>query len=264
MLGAIVGDVCGSVYERRNMKTDRPDEIPLRGAECRFTDDTVLTIAVAEACMDGEDYATAVRKWGRKHPHAGYGGGFKKWLRLEGGAPYNSFGNGSAMRVSPIGWLFPTLDETLAEAKRSAAVTHNHPEGIKGAQAVAAAIFWARTGRPKTAIRERVEEEFGYDLERSVAAIRPAYRFDATCQGSVPEAIIAFLESSDFAHALRLAISLGGDSDTIACIAGGIAEAFYHGVPEELWAFAASRLTPEMLDVAERFAGLKMAPRQPG
>ena len=263
MLGAIIGDICGSVYEWHNLKTEHPDSIPLDRPKCHFTDDTVLTLAVAEACLGDRDYAKALKHWGRKYPGKGYGGRFSQWLATDGYAPYNSYGNGSAMRVAPIGWLFDTLDETLAEAARSAEATHNHPEGIKGAQAVAAAIFMARTGGSKDNIRQWIKQRFGYDLDRSVQSIRPGYLFNETCQGSVPEAIIAFLESGDFEHAVRLAISLGGDSDTIACITGAITEAFYGGVPDRLWAFAKSKLDPEMLAVADRFAQHRIAPMRP-
>jgi ADP-ribosylglycohydrolase len=253
MLGAIIGDVCGSVYEWHNMKTEQPETIPLDNPKCHFTDDTVLTVAVAEACLGDKNYTKALKSWGRKYPRAGYGGRFRKWLADAGDAPYNSFGNGSAMRVSSIGWYFETLDYTLAEAKRSAEATHNHPEGIKGAQSVAGAIFMGRTGKSKDDIREWIKRSFGYDLDRSSKDIRPGYSFDETCQDSVPEAIIAFLESADFEDALRLSISLGGDSDTIACITGSMAEAFYGGVPDRLWEFAKSKLDPDMLAVVERF-----------
>ncbi|MDR1613225.1 MAG: ADP-ribosylglycohydrolase family protein, partial [Planctomycetota bacterium] len=227
--------------------------IQLENPECRYTDDSVLTMAVAEACLGDKNYAKALKHWSRKYPRAGYGGMFLDWFLGASNAPYNSYGNGSAMRVSSVGWLFKTLDETLDEAKRSAEVTHNHPEGIKGAQSVAGAIFMGRTGKSKEEIREWIKRLFGYDLDRCIQDIRPGYAFDATCQGSVPEAIIAFLESNGFEDALRLAISLGGDTDTIACITGSMAEAFYGGVPESLWAFAKSKLDPDMLAVVERF-----------
>lgn len=256
MFGAIIGDVCGSVYEWRNMKTSRLYTIPLDNPECNFTDDTVLTVAVAEACLGDRDYAKALKTWGRKYHDVGYGPMFRKWLAAPGSAPYGSFGNGSAMRVAPIGWLFETLEETLAEAKRSAEATHDHPEGIKGAQAVAAAIFWARAGKSKKVIRRQIKQRFGYDLDRTVDAIRPGYSFDATCQGSVPEAIIAFLDSHDFEHAIRLAISLGGDSDTIACITGSIAEAFYKTIPDKIVQFAKGKLTDEMNEIIDRFEAI--------
>jgi ADP-ribosylglycohydrolase len=254
MLGGIIGDICGSIYEWKNRKTETPDEIDLANPDCFFTDDTVLTLATAEVCLGGKpDYPSAYRAWGLRHFDAGYGGAFRQWLQREDAGPYNSWGNGSAMRVGPVGWVFDTLDDTLAEARRSSEATHNHPEGIKGAQAVAAAIFLARSGRSKSEIGNFVKKSFGYDLDRTLNAIRPGYRFDVSCQGSVPEAIIAFLESRDFAHAIRLAISIGGDSDTIACITGSIAEAFYGEIPAELAAMAKDRLTPEMRALTRAF-----------
>lgn len=260
MLGAIAGDVCGSIYERDNLKTDQPDAIPLFDKRSRFTDDTVLTVATAEACLGGGDFAAAYKSWGRRYPDAGYGKGFRAWMLSDDTKPYGSQGNGSAMRVSPVGWLFASFDATMAEAERGAAATHNHPEGIKGAQAVAAAIYWARAGCGKDAIRDGVQSRFGYDLDRRIDDIRPGYRFDATCPGSVPEAILAFLESRDVADAIRLGISLGGDSDTIACVAGAIAEAFYGGVPGDLAGFARGKLAPDMLAVLERFEAAKKQP----
>ena len=251
MRGAIIGDICGSVYEWRNMKTERPYDIALDRADCRFTDDTVLTVATADALLGDRNYVRAYREWGLRYGDIGYGPRFIKWLG--GGGDSHSYGNGSAMRISPVGWFFGALEETLAEAERSAAASHNHPEGIKGAQAVAAAIFWARTGRSKKNIRQQIKQRFGYDLDRTVESIRPGYAFDATCRGSVPEAIIAFLDSRDFEHAIRLAISLGGDSDTIACVTGAIAEAFYGGVPDALWAFAESKLPEDIRTGIDHF-----------
>jgi len=225
MLGAIIGDYIGSIYERFNRKST---EFPLFRDDCRFTDDTILTLAVADAFMNKKDYAATIAEYARKYPLAGYGGSFINWLDSPNLKPYNSWGNGSAMRVSSIGWLCNNYEEVLLEAKRSAEVTHNHPEGIKGAQAIAACVFWARTGYSKTQIRTDVYVNFGYDLNRTLDEIRPTYEFDVSCQGSVPEAIIAFLESDNFEDCIRKAISIGGDSDTIAAMAGGIAEAFYY------------------------------------
>ena len=253
MLGAIIGDICGSIYERHNHKTEEPQHIILTGHNCRLTDDTVLTIATAEALLQGRNYTKAYKEWGCRYPHAGYGKKFKGWMYSDSLEPYNSFGNGSAMRVAPVGWAFETLEETLAEAKRSAEVTHNHPEGIKGAQSVAAAIFLARHGKSKQEIKKYIESAFGSDLTRTTAQIRPVYKFDVTCQGSVPEAIICFLESNDFVHAIQLAISIGGDTDTIACITGSIAEAFYRGIPDDLIDFIQVRLPDEMLQIIEKF-----------
>ncbi|MDR1274808.1 MAG: ADP-ribosylglycohydrolase family protein [Candidatus Accumulibacter sp.] len=246
MLGGIIGDICGSIYEWRNRKTENPDEIDLVNPKCRFTDDSVLTVAVADACLGERDYRSALKDWGTRYLDAGYGGSFRQWLVREDADAYNSWGNGSAMRVGPVGWAFDTLEETLDEARRSAEVTHNHPEGVKGAQAVAAAIFLARSGRSKAEIGDYIKKSCAYDLDRSLNEIRPDYEFDVSCQGSVPEALIAFFESRDYAHAIRLAISIGGDSDTIACITGSVAEAFYREIPAELGAMAWNRVTHEM------------------
>jgi ADP-ribosylglycohydrolase len=231
MLGAIAGDVVGSIYEHRNIKTTR---FPLFHPLCRFTDDTVLTVALADSILHGSRFVDLMKQYYRAYPHAGYGGYFHQWAQSEQSDPYNSWGNGSAMRASPVGFAFDALEEVLEQARRSAEVTHDHPEGIKGAQAVASAVFLARTGRTKEQIKGYVETAFGYRLDRSLDEIRPTYDFNVSCQGSVPQAIRAFLESEDFEDAVRKAISLGGDSDTIACMAGGIAQAFYGGVPETI------------------------------
>lgn len=229
MLGAIAGDIIGSVYEHRPVKTT---EFPLFVAGCRFTDDTVLTVAVADCLLHGKGYAQKFEDYYYRYPNAGFGGGFHAWASSHDHKPYNSWGNGSAMRVSPVGWAFDDLQQVLDEATKSAEVTHNHPEGIKGAQATAAAIFLARTGSTKADIKRKIESTFGYDLSRTLDEIRPAYSFDISCQGTVPQAITAFLESAGYEDAVRKAISLGGDSDTLACITGGIAEAFYKSVPD--------------------------------
>ena len=251
MLGAIVGDVIGSVYEADNLKT--PYFYPLFDERCRFTDDTVLTVAIADAILHQASYQDKLKEYFRRYPHAGYGGRFIHWAMSDSQAPYNSWGNGSAMRVSPVAYSCSTLEEVLAEARRTAVVTHSHFEGIKGAQATAASIFLARTGSDKEAILEYVQSTFDYDLTRSLDMIRPNYKFDVSCQGSVPEAIIAFLESDNFEDAIRKAISLGGDSDTIACIAGGIAEAYYGEVPEEIQDQAWEHLDNHLRDVVTRF-----------
>jgi ADP-ribosylglycohydrolase len=250
MLGAIAGDVIGSVYEFIPIKSE---EFPLFHAGCRFTDDTVMTVAVAQAILDDGDYATWMHRLGRRYPRAGYGGSFMRWLRTDDPHPYGSWGNGSAMRVSPVGLAFDSQERVLAEAYHSAVVTHNHPEGVKGAQAVALAIFLARSGEGKGAIRRELERRFDYDLGRTLAEIRPGYHFDVSCQGSVPEAIIAFLESRDYEDAVRKAVSLGGDSDTQACITGGIAAAHYGGVPEPIASRVRSLLPEEFLAVIDRF-----------
>jgi len=250
MIGAIAGDVIGSVHEFSNIKTE---DFPLFSPGSTFTDDTVMTIAVADSILTGKGYAAAFKEWGRLYPHAGYGGMFKQWLRSDDSKPYNSFGNGSAMRVSPVGFAFDSLDKVLEEAKKSAEVTHNHPEGIKGAQSVAAAIFLARTGKDKKEIKDYIEATFNYDLSATLAEIRPDYRFDPTCQGSVPQAIIAFLESSDYEDAVRKAISLGGDTDTQACITGGIAQAYYKTINDDILKKVRALMDGRLLDVLDLF-----------
>lgn len=250
MMGAIAGDIIGSVYEHHPIKTT---DFPLFQPRSRFTDDSVLTVAVADAILNGQPYRDAVLAWGRRYPNAGYGSTFIRWLQTDDPVPYHSWGNGSAMRVGPVGWAFDTEDEVLQQAKRSAEITHDHPEGIKGAQATALAVYLARTGAAKATIRERIGAEFGYDLARTVESIRPAYRFDVSCQGTVPEALIAFLDTGSYESAVRAAVSLGGDADTLACIAGAVAEAFYGGVPESIRAAVRARLTPELWAVVEAF-----------
>lgn len=261
MLGAITGDIAGSAYEGRRFRTKTLD-FPLCGPRTRFTDDTVMTVAVADAILRKVDYATSYREWGRAFPHAGYGYLFKRWLTSPDPKPYNSFGNGSAMRVSPVAYAFCSLDEVLVGAEGTAIPTHNHAEGIKGAKAVAACVFLARNGCSRGEIKDFVEQTFGYDLNHTTNEIRPAYSFDSTCQGSVPEAIIAFLDSRDFESAIRLAVSLGGDADTQACIAGAIAEVFYGGVPEPILKETLSFLHPSLLSVARRFCKIYPCPTE--
>ena len=253
ILGAIAGDVIGSVFEWDNVKTTN---FPLFRSRSSFTDDTVLTVATMDAIINKKDYTKVYQSYGRRYPMRGYGGNFKKWLITPRPKPYNSWGNGSAMRVSPIGWAFDTIEEVLGEAKKSAEVTHNHPEGIKGAQAVSAAIFLARTGESKRAIKTYIETMFDYDLDRTIEDIRPDYTFDVSCQGSVPESIIAFLESTDYESTIRLAISIGGDSDTIACIAGSIAQAFYKEIPNEIVVDTMLKLPGDMVKVVREFSAL--------
>jgi len=240
MLGAIAGDIIGSVYEWNRIKTKK---FPLFSPGCTFTDDSVLTVALAEAILNKSDYEKLLKQYYRNYPDRGYGGAFHKWAGSADSRPYNSWGNGAAMRVSPVGFAFEFLDEVLEKAKAYTEITHNHPEGIKGAQATASAIFLARTGVAKKDIKRYVEETFGYDLSRKLSEIRPGYRFDESRQGTVPEAITAFLEAEDYEDAVRNAVSLGGDSDTLACITGGIAHAFYGGVPEPI-----SRKVYQVLD----------------
>ena len=250
MFGAIAGDVIGSVFERFPVKTT---DFPLFAPDSIFTDDTVLTVAVAWSILNKTDYTRSMKTFGRKYPRAGYGGFFYRWMFSPDPEPYNSWGNGSAMRVSPVGFAFSTAEDVLNEAEKSAEVTHNHPEGIKGAQATALAIYLARTGKDKASIKEEISHRFGYDLDRRVSEIRKDYRFDVSCQGSVPEAIIAFLESEDYEDAVRRAISLGGDSDTQACMAGGIAQAYYKTVPQEIVSNVRKRLPDELLTIIDAF-----------
>jgi ADP-ribosylglycohydrolase len=251
MLGAIAGDIIGSPYERHPHKSV---DFPLFTDRSRFTDDTVMTVATAHAILTGTSYEDAYLLFGRRYPRAGYGRSFAEWLRSENPQPYGSWGNGSAMRVSPIGWAFDDVDRVLAEAERSALPTHGHPEGVKGAQAVALAVFLARIGMSKGEIRDDLQGRFGYDFQRTVEQIRPAYHFEVSCQGSVPEAIVAFMDSTDWESAVRLAVSLGGDADTQACIAGAVAEAFYKGVPQIVRATVPTFLPDDLRRVVEEFA----------
>ena len=259
MYGAIIGDIAGSSYEFDPVK--KKDFVLFRD-KSEPTDDSFMTAAVAETLLGltGNESDTRIKKlfvdkmkkWGRRHPFAGYGGRFSLWLMGPDRSPYNSFGNGSAMRVSPAGWLYDDLETTRKMARLSSEVTHDHPEGIKGAESVAAAIFMARKGATKEEIKKYIETEFEYDLDRTCADIRPDYDFDVTCQGSVPESFIAFLEGKDYEDVIREAISLGGDADTQAAIAGSIAEAFY-GIPEELKAEADRRMPDDMKEIVEKF-----------
>lgn len=259
MLGAIAGDMAGSVYEFHPWQ-GKWEDIPLLAPGSQFTDDTVLTIAVADALMKSgndeklarENMRESIQSLALLYPQAGYGGRFAQWIYSRQNEPYNSFGNGSAMRVSPVGWAFDDLEKVEKFAAISAEVTHNHPEGVKGACAVAGAIFLARKGTDKNGIRDYLSGKWGYALDRSLADIRPNYRFNETCQGSVPEALTAFLESDDYDSAVRKAIWLRGDADTQADIAGAIAEAYYGGVPDSI----SSQALP-LLD--DRLYGMYMA-----
>lgn len=250
MIGAIAGDIIGSIYEGHNIKTT---DFPLFRPGCTFTDDTVLTVAIADAILSGAEYAPKLREWYRLYPDRGYGSGFRRWAKTASDQG-DSMGNGSAMRVSPVGFAFNTLEEVLEESRKTALPSHNHPEAIKGAQSVASAIFLARTGITKDDIKTYIQHSFGYTLTRTLNDIRPHYRFNPTCPGSVPESITAFLESTDYEDAIRKAISLGGDSDTIACIAGGIAEAFY-GIPDNIRIRALEKLDDKMAAVVDSFTG---------
>ena len=252
MLGAIIGDTVGSVYEFNNIKTTH---FPLFDPRCNYTDDSILTMAVAQWLLTDPQHGmdtleTIFLDFAKKYPcpMGGYGGGFSHWLfhpekltdydgneELQGKRhPYNSYGNGAAMRCSANGWMFDTLEKTERVAGLSAAITHNHPEGIKGAQSTSAAIFMARHGASKEEIRNYISAKYGYNLNRTCDEIRPVYDWDSSCQGTVPEAMVAFFDSTDFESAIRLAVSLGGDSDTLACITGGIAEAYYKFIPDEV------------------------------
>ena len=259
MYGAILGDIIGSPYEFD--RGDKTKDFPLFRRRSHFTDDSVMTIAVAEAlikaCGSGaiEDekktkdlLIDSMHKWGHRYPNAGYGGRFYSWLADSEREPYNSWGNGSAMRAAAAGWLFDDLETTRRVARWTAEVTHNHPEGVKGAEATAAAIFMARNGSSKEEIRDFITEDIGYDLSRTCDEIRPAYRHVESCQETVPEAITAFLEGKDFEDVIRTAVSLGGDCDTLTCIAGSIAEAFY-GVPQHLKAECVKRLPEDMREI---------------
>jgi ADP-ribosyl-[dinitrogen reductase] hydrolase len=249
MLGAIAGDIIGSLYEHSPIKTT---DFPLLQAGATFTDDTVLTIAVAESLLTGKSYTAALKHWGRRYPQAGYGQNFYQWLMSRCSVPYGSWGNGSAMRVSPIGWAFAGLAQTLEEAARSAAPTHDHPEGIKGAQAVAGAIWMARQGKSKAEIKTWLEESIGYALPPSIDSIRAGYGFDISCAGSVPQALQCFLEASSTEEAIRLAVSLGGDADTQAAIAGALGEAAW-GLDEGVWKQLETYLPEEMLKLTDQF-----------
>jgi len=263
MIGAILGDMIGAPYEfDRSPKTK---EFPLFCNRSVFTDDSVMTVAVAEALMDTlgksddeirDALVKSMKKWGRLFPDAGYGGMFYQWLHTLNPKPYGSFGNGSAMRVSSAGWLFDTLEETRHIAGLTAEVTHNHPEGIKGAEATASAVWMARNGSSKDEIQNYIIREFGYDLSRTCDEIRPSYYHIETCQETVPEAITAFMEGDGFEDVVRTAVSLGGDCDTLTCIAAGIAEAMY-GIPDYLKRECRDRLPENMKAVLDRFDGMK-------
>ena len=261
MYGAILGDIIGSPFEFD--RGDKTKEFDLFTKGCDFTDDSVMTIAVGEALLAvgteatvkkiEEAVVTNMQDWGKRYPYAGYGGRFRYWLRESNPKPYGSYGNGAAMRVSAAGWLYDSLERTREVARATANVTHNHPEGIKGAEATASAIYLARKGSSKEEIKEYIEREFHYNLNRTLDEIRPGYHMDETCQRTVPEAMIAFLESKDFEDAIRNAVSLGGDTDTLGAITGSIAEAFY-GIPDVLIAECRSRIDEGLMtDVLDEF-----------
>lgn len=250
MIGAIAGDIIGSIYEFHPIK--RMD-FPLFQPLSTFTDDSVLSIALAESILTGQPYLDVMLKYVQRYPRAGYGGRFQAWIAGVDHQPYNSYGNGAAMRISPVGYAYSTLEVVLKEAEKATAITHNHPEGVKGGLATAAAIFLARKGNSKDNIKTYIQSNFKYDLERKLDDIRPTYGFDESCQGTVPEAIIAFLESDSYERAIRLAISLGGDADTLACITGGIAQAFYGGISTEIEMGVYDRLDEYLGKVVREF-----------
>lgn len=250
MLGAVVGDIMGSIHEGRGTKTN---DFRLVAPGCRPTDDSLLTISVAACLLRGLPYVPAFHEMVARFPEAGWGPAFLRWALGRQTGAYGSYGNGAAMRVSPVAFAFDNEATVLAEAERAAAVTHDHPEGVRGARAAAQAVFLARHGADKDEIRRRVSASSGYDLARTVDEIRPAYRFDVTCQGTVPDAIISFLDSTSFEDAIRNAISLGGDADTLAAIAGPIAQAHYGGVPEPLRTLARDRLEADLWTIVEAF-----------
>lgn len=248
MIGAIIGDIVGSPYESGWMKRD---DFELFRKNSMFTDDTVLTVAVADAILSGAEYEDKIREYANQHRGRGFGKRFKQWLGFN--VMNDSFGNGSAMRVSPIGFAFDREDEVLEEAEKSAVCSHNHPEAIKGAKAVALSVYMAKNGYLKEEIRSRITDQFGYDLNRTVDEIRPDYSFDSTCKGSVGEAIVAFLDSKDYEDAIRKAVSLGGDADTLACMAGGIAQAYYKEIPEYILVEAWKRIPFTFRDIIGKF-----------
>jgi ADP-ribosylglycohydrolase len=250
MIGAIIGDIIGSVYEVNNLRTT---EFELFRSDSHISDDSVLTIAVADALLHGKEYFDCYRHWGRAFPNAGYGKFFKEWLHSESTEKGKSFGNGAAMRVSPVAWFYNTLGDVLAEAERSAIPTHSHRDAIAGACAIASSIFLARTGSSKDQIRSYVESTFNYDLTKSLEWLRAHNKFDSTAPGSVPEAITVFLSSSNYEQTIRNAISIGGDTDTIACMAGGIAEAFYKGIPLDIYEEGLKRMPTEFLIIVDEF-----------
>ncbi|CDE28532.1 aDP-ribosylglycohydrolase [Catenibacterium sp. CAG:290] len=263
MYGAILGDIIGSPFEFD--RGDKTKDFKLFSRRSHFTDDSVMTLAVCEALLKvGQDATvkeiedaviTSMQSWGRRYPNEGYGGYFRCWLTARHPEPYNSFGNGSAMRVSAAGWLYDSLEKTRVVAKATANVTHNHPEGIKGAEATASAIFMARNGSSKEEIKKYIENEFHYDLNRTLDEIRPSFHMDETCQKTVPEAIIAFLEARDFEDAIRNAVSLGGDTDTLGAITGSIAEAYF-GISETLISECRNRINKDMRDIVDAFYSL--------
>jgi ADP-ribosylglycohydrolase len=252
MIGAIAGDIIGSVYEFDNFKPEI--DFPLFKETSEFTDDTVLTIALADSILTGIEYKIKIKEYARLYSNCSYGSSFVRWAFGSNNKPYNSWGNGSAMRVSPVGWVFNDIETVLSKAKESAEITHNHPEGIKGAQATALAIFLSRTNGAKKEIKNQIEKRFGYNLDFDLETLRKNYTFNESCQGTVPQAIYTFLISENFEDSIRKAIYIGGDSDTLACINGSIAEAFYKSVPEEINKMVFNKLDALLTRVVKEFS----------
>jgi ADP-ribosylglycohydrolase len=260
MIGAIAGDIIGSVYEWNNIKTK---DFELFSPKCFFTDDTVLTVALADTILTGASYVDNMKKFYHWYPDGGYGGSFHCWAQSRNPEPYDSWGNGAAMRISPVGYAYNDLDTVLRKASEFTEITHNHPEGIKGGQAAAAAILLARQGRSKSEIRDFIETTFQYDLSKHVDEIRPTYEYDVSSQGTVPQAIRSFIDSTDFEDAIRTAVSLGGDTDTLACITGSIAQAFYGGVPEPIVKKVYEILDERLGNITSEFMGKYIDPIGP-
>ncbi len=251
IIGAVAGDMIGSRHTGNKFEVV---DFSLLNKDPDYTADTVLTVATMDALLNGREYTTMMQAYGRRYPGRGYGAALLRWLRQDEPKPYHSWNNGVALRISPIGHVCRTVNETLEESRKCAEISHNHPDGIKGAQATAACVFLAKNGRTKEEIRSYIETKFGYDLQKNIEIIRPEYYYDQSCEISVPAAIIAFLDSSDYENAIRLAISLGDGCGSLACITGGIAQAFYKKIPGHIAEPVISRLSPEMFDVIEKFS----------
>jgi ADP-ribosyl-[dinitrogen reductase] hydrolase len=251
IIGAVAGNMIGIC---NNDKQPQSPSTPLFNDKLTFTSDTVLTVAVMDALLNGREYTETLQAYGRKYPDRGYGMALLRWLKQDHPQPYHSWNNGAALRISPVGHACRTLSETLDEARRCAEVSHNHPDGIKGAQAAAACVFLAKNGRNREEIRSYVESAFGYDLHRRIEDIRPRYYYDQSCESSVPEAIIAFLDSTDYEDSLRLAISLGNSNGSLACITGAISQAYYKEIPRHIAVQVISRLSPEIIEIIDKFS----------
>ena len=252
MIGAIIGDIRGSPYEGRRMKFFDYD-FPLFDERSTFTDDTILTIATAKAILEDASYKDKYLELGRKYKNKGYGGAFQAWLYSNNPQPYDSWGNGSAMRVNPIGLYFDDVKQILEEAKTSSIVTHNHPDAVEGAQAISLGIYWAKIGRSKKEIKDGIKKHFTYKFDKDVSFYKNNYKFDLTCKGTVPQAMTAFFESTDFESCIRHAVLMGGDTDTLACIAGSLAEAFYKHIPEDIAMEALQKIPNEFIAVIKEF-----------